>query len=371
MMKIKLTGLLILLLVTTVFAVQKDDKKKDEVTTVSAPTEGVVYSLPRTGIRVYVEATQERFYQGPYSNYAELLLGIKNTPSSDYTRWKISEVKLSTFSEADPAQVYKAMGSVAALVSLTQDGVISGVNNGVHEGDEILVGSSFLEKNQALSIPFPDLSMSAFYERGDSTQSNLLLPKSLEAKAVDAAHEITKLRKRRFKTLANAYDEQLPDGKAYEVMVKELDQLENEYVALFIGKSVTTKQVYSFDYIPGDKSVSGDVVFRFSESNGVLPKTDLSGKPVVIDLKKVEALSSAQNKLQGSANPAAGESGIYYRMPGKAEIRLLHGLSLIATSRATVAQFGTVASVPENLLNTAYQLQFHPTTGAIKSIKEN
>ncbi|MBK6283193.1 MAG: DUF4831 family protein [Draconibacterium sp.] len=52
-------------------------RKKDEVV---APTfvEGVVYSLPRTGIRVNVTATKETFRPGPYAAYAEQLLGIKN-----------------------------------------------------------------------------------------------------------------------------------------------------------------------------------------------------------------------------------------------------------------------------------------------------
>ena len=46
----------------------------------------------------------------------------------------------------------------------------------------------------------------------------------------------------------------------------------------------------------------------------------------------------------------------------------MNGLSLIATSRATIAQFGNVASIPESLLDGTHQLKFHPATGAIKSI---
>ncbi len=369
-MKIKLTGLLLLLFVSAVFAVHKDDKKKTDETTAATPTEGVVYSLPLTGIRIQVEATQETFFHGPYNKYAETLLGVKNAPSSDYSKWVISDIKLKTFSEADPSHVYKAMGDAAALLSLTESGVISGINvEEVALQDELAV-STFMLRNQSPAIPFPDLSMSAFYEKGDSAMSNMLMPKSFEEKAVDAADAITKLRKRRFKSLANAYEEQLPDGRAYEVMVDELAQLEKDYVALFLGKSYKTKKVYSFDFIPGSKSVSGEVVFRFSETGGVLPKTDLSGKPVVIDLKKLDSLSSAQNKLKDSASPLAGKSGIYYRMPGKTEIRLINGLSLMATSRATIAQFGAVAPFPESFLDGNYQVKYHSKTGAIKSILE-
>lgn len=365
-MKIKLTGLLLLFFVSTVFA-QRDDRRRAEETTVVVPTEGVVYSLPRTGIRIQVEATQETFFHGPYYRYAETLLGVKNAPSSDYSNWVISDIQLTTFSEPDASQVYKAMGDAAALLSLTESGVISGINIEENNLQDELVVSTFIIENQTPDIPFPDLSMSAFYQKGDSLD-HILLPKTFEEKAVDAAHAITKLRKRRFKSLANAYEEQLPDGRAYELMVDELGQLEKDYVALFLGKSYQTKKIYSFDFIPGDQSVSGEVIFRFSKTEGVLPKTDLSGKPVVIDLKKEDSLFSVQNQLSDSANPSAGESGIYYRMPGKADIRVMNGLSLIATSRATIAQFGNVASIPESLLDGTHQLKFHPATGAIKSI---
>ena len=210
--------------------------------------------------------------------------------------------------------------------------------------------------------------MHPFYEVGDSAANGAIVTKSLEEKAQEAAHTITKLRKRRFKSLANAYETQLPDGKAYELMVKELGKLEKEYVSLFVGKSYKKSFDYSFDFIPGENSVSGEVVFRFSDTKGVLPKSDLSGKPVVIDLDKLNDLAAAQNKLKTSANPAAGQDGVYYRIPGKAEIKILNGLNLMAITRATIAQFGTVAPLPEDYLDGNYSVAIYPETGAIKSV---
>ena len=163
------------------------------------------------------------------------------------------------------------------------------------------------------------------------------------------------------------YDEQLPDGKAYSIMVKELDKLETDYVALFIGKTFKSTFDYTFDYIPGDNSVSGDVVFRFSDSKGVLPKTDLSGKPVQIELKKVDELAAAQAKQKSATAPVVS-SHVYYRMPGKADLRLMNGINLIALTRLDVAQFGTVLAVPEELLDGNHAIKFHPTSGAIKSV---
>ena len=51
-----------------------------------------------------------------------------------------------------------------------------------------------------------------------------------------------------------------------------------------------------------------------------------------------------------------------------AEIRILDGSTQLAGARASIAQFGTIAPVPEDLLNGTYKLEFSPNTGAVKSI---
>lgn len=354
-----------LLATSTTFAFQRIDRKDD---TPVISNEGVIYSLPRTGVRIHVKAKQEKFFHGPYFQYAEALLGIKNAPALDYERWTITEIEIETFSEPDPGQVYKAMGNAASMVSLTESGILAGINKEPAPVDEGYAVSTFLGDTKTPEFPFLDLSLNPFYEIGDSATNNAIVTKSLEEKAQEAAHTITKLRKRRFKSLANAYEVQLPDGRAYELMVEELDKLEKEYVGLFVGKSYTKTFDYSFDFIPGESAVSGEVAFRFSETKGVLPKTDLSGKPVVIDMKKLDDLASAQDKLKLSASSSAGQSGIYYRIPGKAEIKVMNGLNLMAITRATIAQYGTVATFPESLLNGNYKISFHPKTGAVESV---
>jgi len=330
--------------------------------------DGVAYSLPRTGIRIHVTANREKYVAGPYAQYAEAMLGLKGAPASDRESWVITGVEVETFREADPQQVYKANGLAASLVNLTEDGILAGVNVKIETASQTEPGTTFFESPNDPLYPFTDLSLNPFFEKPDSTKRNILIAKTTQEKAQEAAHTITKLRKRRFKTLANAYDEQLPDGKAYAVMVEELGKLEQEYVALFVGKSYTQKFNYTFDYIPGENAVSGDVVFRFSETKGVMPKTDLSGKPVQIELAKIEELASAQSKLKSAGATAGAGSNVYYRMPGKAELKLMNGISLMAVARLDLAQFGTVLKLPEELLDGNHQIEFHPTSGAIKRI---
>ncbi|MDD4192002.1 MAG: DUF4831 family protein [Mangrovibacterium sp.] len=355
-----IVGLIFMILGGSAVA-QRTEKKEG----VPAFTNGVVYSLPRTGIRIYVTATREKFFFGPYHDYAEVLLGIKNAPSSDRETWTINDIRVETFSEPDPGQVHRTSGQAAALISLTPSGTLAGINATVETPEERFPVATFLGDTKAPSIPFTDLSLNSFFEKVDSANRNALVIKSFEEKVQEAAHTITKLRKRRFKTLANGYDEQLPDGRAYEVMVEELDKLEKEYVALFIGKTYKKTFEYCFDYIPENNPGAGEVVFRFSEGKGVLPVSDMSGKPIVIEMKKMDNLASAQAKV-ASASPSV--SGILYRVPGKSEIRILNGITLMAATRADIAQFGTTTYLPDELLDGNYRVTFHPATGGIKSI---
>jgi hypothetical protein len=368
-MKLSIFTLVFTLFAVSVLAAPKDDKKK-EVPGSTGPIEGVVYTLPQTGIRVHIKATRERFVSGPFCMYAKNMLGIDNVPSVSGERWNMDEMQIETFSEPDPDQVHKALGQAAQLVSLTESGVLAGINVDVKTQESGIQTESFLTKNLDKQVKFNDLSIWSFYSRADSTKGFKMASKNIDQKAAEAAETIFNLRNSRFALLTNANDEPLPDGKSFEVMTQELGKMEENYLALFIGKSSSQSYDFSFDFVPGSKTVKGEVFFRFSEDRGVLPKSDLSGRPIVIEVNKADNLAAKQNGLSASENPEAGKSGLYYRMPGMAEIRILDGSTQLAGASATIAQFGTTAPVPENLLDGTYKLEFHPNTGAVKCITE-
>ena len=370
-MKLSILTLMLALIVASTVSAQRDDKKKATTSAVAGPVEGVVYSLPQTGIHVQVKATRERFVHGPFAAYAQKMLGIDNVSQTDGDRWNIDQMQIEVFSEPDPEQVHKAMGQAAQMVSLTESGILAGINSDMNVEKSALQTSSFLMKNLDQQIKFTDLSIWSYYSATDSTKKFRMVSKNQEQKAAEAAETIFNLRNSRFALLTNADDEPLPDGKSFEVMVQELGKMEQNYVALFIGKSEKQTYEFSFDYVPGTKNVKGEVFFRFSDDRGVLPKTDLSGRPIVIDVVKAEGLATKQNALSASENPFAGKSGLYYRMPGMAEIRIMDGSNQLAASRAAIAQFGTIAPIPEDILDGNYKLEFFPSTGAVKSITEN
>lgn len=345
-------------------------RKKDEAAT-PAFTEGVVYSLPRSGVRVQVQAVKETFQPGPYAAYADQLLGIKNVKTKAAVNWVIEDVKIELFSEPDPEQVYKAMGAGASLVNLSADGCLAGINSkATSDKKEDVVTNKVGQKSKfddkSYFEYFTDLSL---YTPGDADNGFRPVKLPEEQKISKAAQRALDCRRLQYEIAAGLADEFHPDGEAYKISLEKLKKIENAYLSMFVGKSTYDKEIFSFDYIPksGGKS---EAIFRISEENGIVPATDLSGKPVMIEFETDKELTQKYSGLAKSNNPAAGQSGVYYRVPGRAILKLIANMNVIATARATIAQFGIVAPLPEELLSGEYSIEYNSETGAIKNIQK-
>jgi len=332
-------------------------RTRSDAPVIPSITEGIMYSLPQTVIRVTVSARQTTFVPGPYAPFAEQLLGIRDAKTQAQTFWDIDEVKFDTYALPDPAQTYKATGG-AAFLRLTPTGILTGINTtGESKSYGTSVSNSFATPNKAVDLTFTNLI----------DNPALTGRTSPDQRAVQAANRILRARSVRFDIVAGLLDEYHPDGEAYEESLEELRRIEADLLSLFIGKSATEKYTFSFDYIP-QSSVRGEVIFRFDENRGFLPKTDLSGKPIMIDVERDETLASRLSAVKGEHMALQGFSGVFYRQPGMADIRILRELTVISAGKAAIAQFGEVTPIPRELLDGTYSIELHPETGAIKNI---
>lgn len=352
-----------------------DKKKSDESASgISVPIypDGIIYALPRTGFIINISTKRTTFKPGPYSQYAQKYLGITNAVGTEKSVWEITGINISPFAEADPQATFKLTDTLALPVSLTSDGVIADINgNGVQSCLQIIGNDFFVKKEQSDNL-FTDLSSNDFYELmvDPATGAESMKLKSLETKAREAADYLIRLRKKRAFAIIDPSDAIPEDGHGYEVFVNEALRLEKEYTALFVGRRIVTEQAFSFVFVPGSSNVKNEVLFRFSDERGVLPKTDISGKPILIALTKDDEAFVSCNKLKESQNPKAGSKGIYYRIPIGASIIVSDGLQSLYIGQTTVAQFGVVAPVPENLLKGGYAINYNIQTGTIKNIVE-
>lgn len=345
----------------------KEDKKKP-ANELAALTGGVVYALPRTGIRITVDVTREKLVHGPYNAFAQKYLGITDAPKSDEENWTITNVKLDTFGEPDPNAVFKATGTIATLLNLAEDGVLLGINCDVKQNPTTVPTTVFPVKPLPSEELWTNLSMHSFLSEKDSTKQAGTSFKSFEEKAAEAAHDILKLRKRKALMMAAKYDKPLPDGEAFKVAGEELDRIIADYLSLFAGKRLTKTYQASFDVVPDGKTNKGFVAFRFSPVAGILPESNVSGKPVMLE---IEPLAELKQKVEATASGETTTRGLYYRVPVTAQVRLLNGADVLAQAKVAIAQYGVITSLPDGLLNGDYSIDFHPASGAIRKIGTN
>ena len=135
-------------------------------------------------------------------------------------------------------------------------------------------------------------------------------------------------------------------GSAMGAALAEITRLEQEYLSLFIGYSEYGTQSCVFDMVPDkDRENQMYIAFRFSETAGILPADNLSGRPVVMEIRP-ENITQPQSDKQKAKKPNVPV--IVYRVPAVCGIRVMDGKSVLIDTRFPVYQLGEETSIPAN-----------------------
>ena len=129
----------------------------------------------------------------------------------------------------------------------------------------------------------------------------------------------------------------LPPGQeALGAAIRELTRVEQEYLVLFTGYTVSTPQTQSFEVIPVKGTDSYDV-FRLSDSEGLLAAEAKGGKPYYMDV-----IPSKMGAVEGedAAKASKAQAGIVYRIPSVCSVTLGTGTTPLIDTRIPVYQMG-------------------------------
>ncbi len=318
------------------------------------PAGAIVYSLPMTALNIRVEATRETFVAGPYARFAQKYLGVQAREESGDT-YRITSVELIPYIEADPAvnialNLGNSRNASANFLEMINQGLI-------------MWSDSYAGKSQKLK--FPNLSDNATHLRSMTTsnltseqstlyrtvqtasgmqrvavQQSQVVEKSPERRAEETAALIFKLRTKRMEIITGETDATF-NGEALKAAVEEINRLENEYLDLFLGKTTTGTQTMSFDVVPragNEKQIY--IAFRLSDTQGLLPSNNLSGRPVVLELTSDDIPSAVNIDI------TAGRGRVVYRKPSVMNVRILDGQTVLLQSRVPVYQLGNLLSFP-------------------------
>ena len=130
--------------------------------------------------------------------------------------------------------------------------------------------------------------------------------------------------------------------------VAELTRLEKEYMSLFIGYSESQRQTMRFEVIPSSERESQMyIAFRVSETAGLVPADNLSGKPIVME---IVPQAFAEPQMASGVVSNAKEVQVYYRIPAVCTVKIMDGTNLLLQSRMPIYQLGRERSLPVNVI---------------------
>lgn len=170
-----------------------------------------------------------------------------------------------------------------------------------------------------------------------------IIEKSPEDMAADAANVIFKLRTSRMELITGAAGENV-FGSGLEAALKEINRLEQEYLSLFLGKQFVQKIVRTYEVTP-EAGKTNLIVCRFSDAAGLQPASDLSARPIVMELTpEKKAQSNAITRRGKDSKDARGT--VFYRIADVVNCRLVDGKQQIAQQRIPIYQMGAVVEIP-------------------------
>ena len=338
---------------------------KEVSTLTDATTNALVYSLPQTVIRVEVDVEKTISKVGPFYRYSQKMLNVTDVVTEDKEEWQIRGIRIQTVGKPDDDKRFNVAfsgNSAAPFLNLTDDGILAGINlQQVPVSESSLMDYSTEELPQLKDVNFNNVSM----------LEKQLVKTSTAAMAEEAANFIYKVRKRRFKILASDYETLPPDGQAWEVSVQELNQLETDFMQLFIGKRQSYKTTQVFEVIAEPMAVNNTVLFRFSTLKGIVDKMNLSGTPVYVEVKVDNQKTLPDQPIIDPKNKVVVRNGLYYCRPAKATIKIIDRNILLNQKEVYLAQYGQLLSMPPEVLERDdVRIELNPVTGALKSISK-
>ena len=347
---------------------------------------GVFYTLPRTVLKVDVWIKTQENIKGPFADYADKYFGFDNMVNYDYTSYNIEDVSITALHEPDPLQVYYAESGEpiskeqkTLFLELDRAGMLLSANNYDEVKPETHVSDGqivvYQSDDDATDRVFDFIRSSKIRSISDTIIRRVTIDttvvekqflrtritdKSNEDMAREVLGKIEEIRDAKLKLLTGYQEIAYAEG-TIKFMHSELHKLENEYLDLFRGKRFSGVEHYTYFVTPQKETGPQSIpVFKFSESTGVSPWRGSSGENVTLEINS----NGYSRVVENYSLPPKGETdqtGLYYRIPGMADIVLTLDDKELFNGKFIVNQLGTI----KNLDAHNFRVRFDPETGGI------
>ena len=322
-------------------------------------SEGAVYYLPKTAIRITLQIEKVTYTPGEFCKYSEKYLRIKDVPSNPSTKYRLISVYQEPFAIADTSKCYAIKYDArtsACNVRLSDEGILLAINQDV--------------KQQTSHNVINELKIKPVAKSPKSYLSEEILSAGSTSKMAElTAQEIYEIRESRSMLAKGQADFMPKDGQQLKLMLQELGTQDEALTSMFTGVTIKDTTTHTITFV-ADKPVKRDVLFRFSTDYGLVDSDDLSGAPYYINIEDLKTVAEpVPTDPKKVAKPQL--SGVYVNIPGKMRSTISDAKAQIVTNEFPAAQFGNVELLSGALFNKRYtsKLLLHPLTGAVEKLE--
>ena len=333
--------------------------------------DGAIYRLPKTAVAVTVRAVKTTYTPGDFAKYAQRYLRLNNVSTESEVKNEVISIHQTTFAVADTTKTYAVKydsRTVAANIQLSADGCLLAINGDLTLDSQPNLTSSPIGEGGAYG---KEQGHRASVDARRYLTDEILAAGSTAKMAELTAQEIYDIRENRNLLIKGQADFMPKDGEQLRLMLNQLQQQDEALTSLFAGTISRDTTERTFIFCPA-KPTESQVLFRFSQLQGLVDADDLSGVPYYInveDLKTVPSLVVDAAVAKKKQKPS--EKGIYVNVPSKMRITILQGNDLVDTAEHPAPQFGHVELLSDQLFNKRYttHLLLNPVSGAVDKLE--
>lgn len=346
--------------------------------------DGFVYALPLTAIKVTLSVKETELVKGPYAEYADEYLGLKNPVLANGREYELLDVHLEAVAQPDPARFYfvevderTSKDDRNIIFSLADNGILKAVNSGFSVS-EVLKNARTEVKTFASPALFPFSASPSQYKKTDTIIRIVTVDtasvkkrffktsfdeKPSEQKAREAADMVARLRES-LVNLLSGFQEISYDPNTLKYMVENIQNLREEYISMFKGIRLEKIQKFTYLIVPEeDKSSMPVTICKFSKEFGVTDQADAKARDIVVTFRR-DATTATLAGFVPKGSSTGKTSVLYYRIPEMTQVMVKFQNQIFHNISVPVSQFGAV--VPVSLNRTRIELD--ESTGALKSV---
>lgn len=322
-------------------------------------TDGAIYFLPKTALRINIMVEKTTYTPGDFAPYALRYLRLKDVPLEPSTQYRVISIKQTAIGVADTTKRYAVKfnpKTVAANISLSEDGRLLGINA---ESKETPQAARFQPAPKAAPVNPRQFMTEEILAAGSTAKMAEL-----------TAREIYDLRENRNLLIKGQADFMPKDGEQMKLMLNHIDTQDHVLTSLFSGVTErdTTEHVL---IVTPDGPFDRQVLFRLSQQLGLVEADDYSGAPFYLSIENLETVPPVDEEAAAKVKKKQYEAGIYVNVPGRLRATIYQGIDVLQTQEHPAAQFGNVELLSGELFNKHYDthLWLNPITGSVDRLE--